>query len=102
MTTLTAKVYLYAVSHSWDREWILRASECATMSEQGSACSQYLLIGERTLTAILPSEQELTTAAIAALRAQQTKITAEAESARTRLEEAIQSLLALPAPEAIS
>lgn len=95
---LTTTAHLYAVKFSWEDEWILKACDSPTMAEHSDEISIYVYIGPRELTAEIPDEKELLRSSIASLRLRQAKIAAEAQTAQTKIEETIQSLLALPAP----
>jgi len=57
----------------------------------------YIRIGTATVTLALDSREEVARTAVATLRAQQTKVRADAEAAATRIEAQIQSILALEA-----
>jgi hypothetical protein len=98
VTTLTSSIHIYAVKYSWEDKWCLRASDSATMAEASDQHSQWVLLGIRDLQAELPDEKTLLAAQVSSLRKTQAKVMAEAEAAHTKLEEAVQSLLSLPAP----
>lgn len=93
---LTNKIHLYAVKYRWEDEWQLRASDSAGMAEYSDADSQWVYLETRQLEVDLPSRKDLLLAAVASLRAAQQKTMAEASATHTKIEEIIQSLLALP------
>ena len=96
MTTLTHTVYAYAVKHSWETEWSLRTCDSSTMENVSDETSQWVLIGPRSFTVELPAAEDLLAGQVKTLNAAKQKIRAEAQSAITKIEETIQSLLALP------
>ena len=96
MTTLTQTIHLYAVLYSWDKTWNLRCSDSANMAEHSDDTSQWVYLESKVLEAELPDEKDLLRQQIVSLRKVQAKVMAEAQSAHTKLEETIQSLLSLP------
>ena len=96
MTQISQTVYLYAVSHSWDKEWRLNSTTSPTMADASDEHSQWVLLEERVLTAELPAAEDLLAEQIAGLNSAKQKVRAEAQSTITKIEETIQSLLALP------
>lgn len=94
METLTATYHLFAVKYSWDDNWslVLFTSDKKDSDEH----AQYAYLKPVHVSAELPPEKELLPAIVQSLRASQAKVMAEATLQHTKLEETIQSLLALP------
>lgn len=95
MTTLSTTMHVYGVLYEWAGEWNIAVFNSPDMAKISDEKTLYVYIEPVTITAQLPAEREIMQTLVVSLRERQAEVLAEARLAHTKIEERIQSLLAI-------
>ncbi len=93
MKTINGKAYAFAAPHQSRDIESIRVQDLIYSDHK--TFSDWVLVGEATISVSLYSREEITSGLIASLRAQQQEIRAKAQASITALDDRINNLLAI-------